>query len=550
MNKDLTVVTGLWDLGRGNIDGWSKRSFETYKERFLELLTVDVNMCIFIPKSLELDVWNVRKPENTKVYIKEISDFETWFPFFDKVENIRTSKDWKNTAGWLAESPQALLKHYNPMQMSKMFMLHDVSIFNPFSTNYFLWLDGGLTSTVHKGYFTNDNILDKITPYLNKFLFLSFPYENTSEIHGFKYEAMQRYCKSDVVNYVCRGGLFGGSKKTISKANALYYNILNNTLTEGYMGADECLYTIMAHIEPETYIRSELSNSALISHFAEALKNDTVTVTANKTPSVAVYVISFNSPAQFQALIDSWQKNSSYITNTDNYLLDNSNDLSTTPMYEEICKVYNFKHIKKDNIGICGGRQFVAEHFNETTNDYYIFLEDDMMLNAPTTELCSNNFPKYVPNLYENLLDIMKKENYDFIKMSFAEFYGNNSTQWAWYNVPQSFRESNWPNNPKLPATGLDPNSPSTNFKNIKTLNRTTYADGEVYYCNWPQIVSREGNYKIFLITKYAHPHEQTMMSYVYQETLKGNIKPAILLASPITHNRFDHYKSGLRKEC
>ena len=135
-----------------------------------------------------------------------------------------------------------------------MFMLHDVSIFNPFSTNYFLWLDGGLTSTVHKGYFTNDNILDKITPYLNKFLFLSFPYENTSEIHGFKYEAMQRYCKSDVVNYVCRGGLFGGSKKTISKANALYYNILNNTLTEGYMGADECLYTIMAHIEPETYI--------------------------------------------------------------------------------------------------------------------------------------------------------------------------------------------------------------------------------------------------------------------------------------------------------
>ena len=88
MNKDLTVVTGLWDLGRGNIDGWSKRSFETYKERFLELLTVDVNMCIFIPKSLEQDVWNVRKPENTKVYIKEISDFETWFPFFDKVENI------------------------------------------------------------------------------------------------------------------------------------------------------------------------------------------------------------------------------------------------------------------------------------------------------------------------------------------------------------------------------------------------------------------------------------------------------------------------------
>jgi uncharacterized protein YbaP (TraB family) len=36
MNRNVTIVTGLWDLGRGSIEGWSKRDFSTYKEKFLE----------------------------------------------------------------------------------------------------------------------------------------------------------------------------------------------------------------------------------------------------------------------------------------------------------------------------------------------------------------------------------------------------------------------------------------------------------------------------------------------------------------------------------
>ena len=38
-------------------------------------------------------------------------------------------------------------------------------------------------------------------------------------------------------------------------------------------------------------------------------------------------------------------------------------------------------------------------------------------------------------------------------------------------------------------------------------------------------------------------------MSYCYQETIKGNIKPGLLLITPTEHNRFEHYISALRKE-
>ena len=100
-----------------------------------------------------------------------------------------------------------------------------------------------------------------------------------------------------------------------------------------------------------------------------------------------------------------------------------------------------------------------------------------------------------------------------------------------------------------MPQIGTDPNAPKTKFNNIKTYQGLPYADGEIYYCNWPQIVSREGNKKMFLDTKWAHPYEQTWMSYIFQQTKDSKIKGSLLLLSPINHDRFFHYDGKQRKE-
>jgi predicted alpha/beta hydrolase family esterase len=83
----------------------------------------------------------------------------------------------------------------------------------------------------------------------------------------------------------------------------------------------------------------------------------------------------------------------------------------------------------------------------------------------------------------------------------------------------------------------------------MKKHQDITYMEGEVHYCNWPLWVSRDGNYKIFLETKWDHPFEQTWMSYVFQKIKKDEIKPAVLLLSPIKHDRFDHYTAEERRE-
>jgi len=432
------------------------------------------------------------------------------------------------------------------------------------------WVDAGITNTVHPGYFTHDKVLDKIIQLTKKLLFISFPYDGTVEIHGFKYSEL---CKEANANtdMVSRGGFFGGPVEHINSLNSLYYSYLMNTLKSGLMGTEESLFTVLTYKHPELFDYAKIDDNGLISTFFENVKNNNVNIENCKDVrrinssasdilqnqyinaediSVGLYVITYNSPKQFKTLIDSMNAyDTELIERTTKYLLDNSSDMSTTEEYRSLCKEYGFEHIKKDNLGICGGRQFIAEHFSTTDHEYMFFFEDDMFFYPKKGEVCKCGFNRYISNLYKKVITIINNEKFDFLKLSFSEFYGDNSTQWSWYNVPQVKREEYWPEYSKLPEHGIDPNSPRTFFKNIKIHDGLPYVSGEVYYCNWPQVVSKAGSKKMFLDTTWAHPFEQTWMSHMFQETKKGVLNPGLLLLSPTEHNRFDHYDGSLRKE-
>ena len=559
MNKNVTIVTGLWDLGREKIEGWGKRNFSDYEERFYKLLETNVQMCVWIPKDLEEKVLEIRGDKPTKIFIKNNEDFKTWNPFFDKIQEIRLDPKWYEFAGWLKDSPQASLEYYNAMMFTKMFMLNDSAVVNPFNSEYFFWIDGGITHTVNPGYFINDNVFDNLENYVlknnDKYIHLTYPYDANEEIHGFERKSMARWCGVDFVKYVARGGFFGGSKEKVHQINTLYYSVMENTLKEGLMGADECLFTILCHKHEDIIHRFQLTGDGLVWRFFEHLKeysNDNIKEDINflNPKNTGLYIITFNSPNQVRTLIKSMlEYDENFVYKPKLILLDNSTDLSTTEKYSEVCKEYNIEHIKKDNLGICGGRQWIAEDAEKRGFDFYFFFEDDMFFYPKKGEVCKNGFNRYVKNLYDNSIKILMNNQFDFLKLSFSEFYGDNRTQWAWYNVPQDVREKFWPEKPKLPNKGLDPNAPKTKFTKIDSYNGIPFAHGEIYYCNWPQVVSKYGNKKMFLTEKWDRPFEQTWMSYMYQETVKGKMNPGILLITPTEHDRFDHYDGKLRKE-
>ena len=556
--NNITLVTGIWDIGRGDLsEGWS-RPFQHYLDKFEQLLKVEENLIIFGEDELEKFVFERRSSENTQFISRPLS----WFQdneFFKNIQKIRTNEDWLNRAGWLRESTQARLENYNPLVMSKVFLLNDAKIMDKFNSEYMFWIDGGLTNTVHSGYFTHDKVLDKLSKYISKFSFICFPYNAETEIHGFEYNRLNDIA-GDKVNKVARGGFFGGPKHTIGDINGIYYNLLQSTLNEGLMGTEESIFSIMCYKHSDIIDYFEIDSNGLIGKFFENLKNDELKLKSENIHKsennldinkVGLYVITFNSPNQFRTLIDSMiAYDKDYIYKTKKFLLDNSSDLSTTEEYSVICEEYGFEHIKKDNLGICGGRQWIAEHFqNETDLDFYLFFEDDMFFYPNEGKVCRNGFNRYVPNLYSKTLQIVKKENFDFLKLNFSEFFGDNGTQWAWYNVPQHIREKYWPGKNRLPQQGLDPNAPKALYDSVRTFQGIPYVTGDVYYCNWPQIVTRTGNQKMFLDTTWGHPFEQTWMSHMYQLVKEGSLYPGLLLMTPTEHDRFEHYERGLRKE-
>lgn len=553
----LTFVTGLWDIKREQLNqGWS-RSFDHYLNKLDELLRADFNIIIFGDNELKKFVEQRRGHENTQFILRDKEWFKTTVPF-EKIQSIRNNPDWYNQATWLKESTQGSLEWYNPLVMSKVFLLNDARLMDKFDSTHLYWIDAGITNTVHPGYFSHDKIHEKLPKLFNRFGFVAFPYEANNEIHGFPYPKINSYAESDV-KLVCRGGLFGGRKNDIGTINGLYYDLLFSTINEGFMGTEESLFSILMYRNPNLIEYAEIDDNGLINKFCEDLKNDRVEVktTGKKIKNgdldinnTALYVITFNSPKQFETLIESMiQYDTNFIDKPKKYLLDNSSDLSTSEKYKELCEEFDFEYIKKDNLGICGGRQWIAEHAQQNEFDFYFFFEDDMFFYPKNGDVCKNGFNRKVNDLYVNTLEIAKFENLDFIKMNYTEFYGDNGTQWSWYNVPQTVREQFWPEKPSLPVRGLDPNAPKTKFTKILSHNNIPYATGEIYYCNWPQVVTKHGNKKMFLTTTWAHPFEQTWMSYIYQETKKGEISPGLLLITPTEHNRFDFYDASLRKE-
>lgn len=562
--NNFTIVTGLWNLGRDNIEEFS-RSFDHYLETFENLLRLDFNFYIYVPKELDFFVYKKREKYNTEIVFKEREDFRKFFPYFDDVQKIRTDPAWYNQVEWLKNSPQAKLEYYNPILMSKFLLVNEAAKHNPFNTDYFFWLDAGICNTCGIEDLQNMSRLpDYMEENFNRFLFLSYPYETETEVHGFEHKKFYEFCDTEKTNYVCRGGFFGGKKDQIEVFTQRQQIYAGETLQEGYMGADECIHTILSYRYEKEVHRYMLESDGLVYRFFQDLRNTgTKNLVKNlniipynrrkdvKDIKTSMYVLTYNSPKQFEKLMESYEEvDPDFLTTPRKILIDNSTNYETYDEYQIICKRYGFEHIKKEeNLGICGGRQLVAEHFNESDSEYYIFLEDDMNLNTNKEGTCSSGHNVYIKNLYEKSLSIIHKEEYDFLKLSYSEFYGTNDVQWAWYNVPQRIRDYFFPDKPNLPREGLTEEPPKlipTNRKRHKDLH---YLEGEYYYCNWPLWFSRKGNAKMFLETKWSYPNEQTWMSYCFQEQKRNRIKSAILELSPIFHHRFDFYPAEERKE-
>lgn len=541
--SNITLVTSLVDLKRGSLSESFSRSFDHYLESFKKLLLLkDYPLVIYCDKDTEDFVWKYRSRSNTGVIRKDVSSMKS-SPFKAKVDEIRTKKEWYSQASWLEESPQAKLEYYNPLVMSKQFMLNDAAISNSFGSKYFFWIDAGIANTVNiESYFNSDQFDRKLAEDVkkNKMLYLAFPYDGQHEVHGFKKEGMNKFAGEDT-KYVCRGGFFGGTREAINKVNEVYYRTLESTLNHGYMGTEESVFTITTYTHKHLFNVQMIEPNGLIYSYFERVKSRE----RQNDDRLALYFLTFNAPKQLVECLSRLKENfPSDFRKSAKYLINNSTKKELQPEYDKIIKEYDLIEHKFDNIGITGGRQFAAEHFSQSNHSYTVFFEDDMLINGEEEagKLCNAGFKKYDKDLFNKSISILEENELDYLKLSFSEFFGNNHTNWAWYNLDPGRKE-------KFLQTD---DIPEMNTKTFYSgcHQKLAYSVGEYFYCNWPILFSKEGNSK-FMKLCYTHNRmaENSLMAEAQVALRKGKLKVGCLLASPITHKRIIHYGKGERVE-
>jgi hypothetical protein len=149
--------------------------------------------------------------------------------------------------------------------LTKMGMLHDQSIWNPFGTRHLAWVDADVAASVHPRYFTDARLLDQLPCLLGRFLLLTRPAAVT--------DAAGRPAASRV-----QGQLFGGALAEIAEANALYYALLEQALRSQELPTEESIFTRMLERHPERFDRFGLQDNGLLGVLFEEMRSGRVAI--------------------------------------------------------------------------------------------------------------------------------------------------------------------------------------------------------------------------------------------------------------------------------
>lgn len=138
--KEVTIVTALLHIGRESADG---RTMEQYVQWFLETLRIPAPMVVYVEPPLAETVKQLRGDMPTKIIPQSLgtSPFGWSYP---KVHEILCSEAWQKTM----KNPGDItnkLPGYSIVTNNKFAWLWNAIDENPFGTDLFFWIDGGLS---------------------------------------------------------------------------------------------------------------------------------------------------------------------------------------------------------------------------------------------------------------------------------------------------------------------------------------------------------------------------------------------------------------------
>lgn len=232
-----TVVTGLFDIGRGNWNGYYNRSVDKYIGFFKNVLSLRVNMVVFIEEKFLSVVHEVRDnlydqnglKVDTIINVLKHEDLYMWKYkdlLFDIQKDINYGKGHPEP-----HCPEISEPMYSFIVNSKLDLLYRGSL--QASTDYCIWLDGGYTHSnrdISKIVWTPTKCMsctDKISMINLRPMSIMI-----NDPVGFSNQYV------DIIN----GGFIGGTKSTIALVRDKYYELVDEFLNVHRMKEDDQYY--------------------------------------------------------------------------------------------------------------------------------------------------------------------------------------------------------------------------------------------------------------------------------------------------------------------
>lgn len=245
----VTLVTSLYDIGRSKLDG---RTWDEYLDWFSKTLQLKSPMVVFVNENLVDFVQQHRNGLPTKI-IEEPIEKIPYYYLKDKMDSVIESEEYQSK---ILDSNRIECKSslYNIIQYSKFRWLDRASDENCFDSEYFLWVDAGLSrffydinlNNPYPGENAKQSLLDIKDSILIQ-VFLSY-YPDLANAKELPKEYLQ-----DNRSYIM-GGMFGAGKESIKKFCPIIDNILDEMLSDNIINNEQIALGYLYKKYPKLFV--------------------------------------------------------------------------------------------------------------------------------------------------------------------------------------------------------------------------------------------------------------------------------------------------------
>jgi len=218
-----TIVTAFFDINREkNGDG---RKIDDYLDWIKKTLQLNCNLYVVTENKFVNFIKQHRPPGYPLIIIEDILENASYYKYLPRMKEIVESDEYKKRIAY-PDRVECKLPEYNIIQYSKFGWLKRAINENPFKSDYFFWMDIGISR-----FFYNMKPTNYYPSQNNQLLIQS----------GDKFLVQQRH---DLQSYpidenfiwkadnLFKGGMFGGKKEIVLEVERKVEEVFNNEMLD------------------------------------------------------------------------------------------------------------------------------------------------------------------------------------------------------------------------------------------------------------------------------------------------------------------------------